>query len=305
MKLLNNISRFRLLRLFVSYSKKVIIPGFDGLPLYKVLVFFFKGLKNGSITTRASSVSFSFFLATFPAIIVFFTLIPYIPIEHFQDNVFLLMKNMIPEKAFSSVEQTLRDIITRPRGGLLSVTFLLAVYFSTNGVNSIIEAFQNTIHDIKRRSFVNQYLVSIALVFILLLILITGVSLITIGPVVLKFLVSHGLLISSFAVFIFQFVKWTAILGIFFFGYSFLYYLGPVSKRQFRFISAGSSLATMLTILISAWFNYYVNNFSKYNALYGSIGTLILLMVWIYFLSITVIIGFELNASINEAKKNI
>ena len=302
--LIEKILNLKLLKLFIGYSKKVVIPGFDGLPLYKVLLFFFKGLKNGSITTRASSVSFSYFLATFPAIIVFFTLIPYIPIEHFQDNVFLLMKNIIPEKAFSSVEQTLRDIITQPRGGLLSVTFLLAVYFSTNGVNSIIEAFQDTVHDIKRRSFVKQYLVSIALVFILSLVLITGVFLITIGPIVIKLMVSHGLLISSFAVFIIQLVKWIVILGIFFFGYSFLYYLGPVSIRQFRFISAGSSLATVLTILISAIFNYYVNNFSKYNALYGSIGTLILLMVWIYFISITVIIGFELNASINEANKN-
>jgi len=297
------ISKFKQLRIFVRYTKKIVIPGFDGLPLYKVALFFFKGLKNGSINTRASSVSFSFFLATFPTIIVFFTLIPYIPVDHFQENVFILIKNLIPEKAFSIVEQTLKDIITRPRGGLLSLTFLLAVYFATNGVNSIIEAFHDTVHDVKKRSFIKQYLVSIALVFILSLILITGVLLITIGPVVLKFLVSHGLLISSFAVFIFQLVKWIVILGIFFFGYSFLYYLGPVTKRQFRFISAGSSLATILTILISAGFNYYVNNFSKYNALYGSIGTLILLMVWIYLNAITVIIGFELNASINEAKK--
>lgn len=288
----------------INLSKRITVPGFDGMPLYQVALFFLKGMKNGSITTRASSVSFSFFMAVFPAIIFFFTLIPYIPIPDFQENLMLLLKNMIPEQAYPMVEKTLADIITKPHGGLLSITFIMVIYLSTNGINSIIEAFNATVHSIESRSFFKQYLVSIALVFILTLLLVLGVLLITLGPIVVRFLLEHHILISSIAVIGVYALKWIVIIGIFFFGYSFLYYLGPVKRRQFRFISAGSSLATLLTILISVGFNFYVNNFSKYNALYGSIGTLLLLMLWIYLISITVIIGFELNASIYEAKKN-
>lgn len=288
--------------LIIDWVKKIILPGFDGIPVYQVLMFFFKGLKKGAITTRASSISFSFFLALFPLVIVFFTLIPYIPIEHFQESLLILMKNLIPEKAYNVVESTMFDIITQPRSGLLSIGFLLAVYFATNGVNNIIDAFNATYHTISKRSFIKQYVISIALVFIILFIIIIGVSLITIGPVILNYLVVKAVLYKNFVFVLILIIKWIVIVGIFFFGYSFLYYLGPEKKNQFRFISAGSTLATLLTILSSVVFNYYVNNFSRYNALYGSIGTLLLILVWIYFNSIIVLIGFELNASITHAK---
>lgn len=299
---MNNI--FSLLIKIIDWVKKIVLPGFDGIPVYQVLMFFFKGLQKGAITTRASSISFSFFLALFPLVIVFFTLIPYVPIENFQESLLLIMKNLIPEKAYNVVESTLFDIITQPRSGLLSLGFLLAVYFSTNGVNNIIDAFNATYHTISKRSFFKQYVVSIALVFIILFIIITGVSLITIGPIVLNFLVAKGILFKGIVIVIILLIKWIVIIGIFFFGYSFLYYLGPEKKNQFRFISAGSSFATLLTILTSVVFNYYVNNFSRYNALYGSIGTLLLILVWIYFNSIIVLIGFELNASIAHTKKH-
>lgn len=163
-------------RLMIRYLRKVVLPGFDGMPLYDVMKFFITGIIKGSVTTRASAISFNFFMALFPAIIVLFTLIPYVPISGFQDSLLELMKNLIPQQIYGAVEDTLFDIINRPRGGLLSVGFFLTLYFATNGVSSIIEAFNQTYHTIETRPFWRQQLVSIAMVLILALLLIIAIS---------------------------------------------------------------------------------------------------------------------------------
>ena len=290
-------------RSFIVFTNRLILPGFDGLSLWDVSVFFVRGIQRGSITSRASSFSFNFFLAVFPAIIFFFTIIPYIPVAHFQDTLLELMRDFIPEKAYNAVEGTLFDIVKRPRGGLLSIGFILAMYFSTNGINSLIESFNQTYHTIETRSAYKQRLISILLVLILSVLVILAIMLIIVGPIVLEFLVSKNILHSRFLVQLINFGKWAVIVALFFFVYSFLYYLAPAKRRQFRFISAGSTLATGLTILTSIGFNYYVNNFLRYNTLYGSIGTLMIVMLWIYFNAIIVLVGFELNASIFNAKQ--
>lgn len=291
-------------RLFIRYLRKIVLPGFDSMPFYDVMKFFITGIIKGSVTLRASAVSFNFFMALFPAILVFFTLIPYVPIPGFQDSLLATMQNLIPEQIYGTVEDTLFDIINRPRGGLLSVGFLLTLYFATNGVSSIIEGFNQTYHTIETRSFLRQQIVSILLVLILAFLVIISISLITIGPIVLDWLVARGLLRGKYTVEIIVISKWVMIVIMMLFIYSFLYYFAPARKKGYRFISAGSTFASLLTILTSVGFNFYVNNFSRYNTLYGSIGTLLIFLLWIYFNSIILLIGFELNASITQVKKD-
>lgn len=286
----------------INRSRLIVLPGFDGIPLYDVTVFFWSALKKGSITARASAFSYNFFLSMFPAIIFFFTIIPYIPVPHFQDTLLGLMQDIIPEGIFTSVESTLFDIIKRPRGGLLSLGFVLALYFSTNGINSLIIAFNQSIHQIETRPGYIQRAISILLVVIISFIVIIAISLITLGPPVLRLLVDYGVLHNDFTIYIISSLRWLVIFGMFLFAFSFLYYLAPAGKTKFRFISPGSMLSTILTIAASIGFNYYVNNFSKYNTLYGSIGTLMILMIWINFNALVLLIGFELNASIKGAK---
>lgn len=287
-----------------GFSRRLVIPGFDGIPLYDVAVFFIKGLQKGALSMRAAAFSYNFFLALFPAIIFFFTIIPYIPIEGFQDQLIELMRNFIPKKAFDAVEETLFDIVKRPRGGLLSIGFIMALYFSTNGIHSLMEAFNQTRHTIESRSWIKQRLISIVLVVILSMLVIVAIALITLGPVVLDFLVRHNMLRGSFSYYLIVAGKWIVSSAMLFFAFSFLYYLAPASVSRFRFISPGSTLSTVLTVLSSVGFNYYVNSISRYNSLYGSIGTLIIIMVWIFFNAMIVLIGFELNASIRNAKLN-
>ncbi|MFH1121139.1 MAG: YihY/virulence factor BrkB family protein [Bacteroidota bacterium] len=301
--LYNGFLKSRPVRMVLIWSKKLVIPGFDGVSLYDVTDFFVKGIQRGSITNRAAALSFNTFLAIFPAIIFFFTLIPYIPIANFQDSLLDMIHDLIPQQAYLTVEETLFDIVKRPRGSLLSFGFLLAMYFATNSINSLIEAFNQTYHAIDTRTLFQQRLVSIALVLILSVLVIIAIALITVGPVVLNWLQTHDLLTDGLTIFMISAGKWIITLALLFFAFSFLYYIAPSGKQHFRFISAGSTLTTLLFIAASVGFNYYVNNFSKYNSLYGSIGTLIVFMMWIYFNAIIILIGFELNASISVARK--
>jgi membrane protein len=195
------------------------------------------------------------------------------------------------------------DIIQRPRGGLLSITFVLTLFFATNGFSSVIEAFNNTYHSIETRSWLKQKAISLGLFFIISTIIIVSIILLTTGTFVIKYLYSKNLLPEGLNLYLVMGVRWLLLIAMFFFTISFIYYLAPAKASKFRFISAGSTLATFLAFVASIGFNFYVQNFSSYNALYGSIGTLLILLVWIYFNSIILLIGFELNASIQSALK--
>ncbi|MDO9512159.1 MAG: YihY/virulence factor BrkB family protein [Bacteroidales bacterium] len=285
----------------IQWSKKVVLPGLDGMPLYEVMRFFILGLMKGQLTRRASAIAYNFFMAIFPTIIFFFTIIPFIPVENFQGKLLTLLRDLLPTGTYSTVNETLTDIITRPRSGLLSIGFVLALYFSTNGIASMMDGFNSTRHSIETRSWFKQRLVATMLVLLLSLMVIFSIALISIGGFTFQFLHDHGILNSRFTYYLLQSVRWLTLVSLIFFGTSMIYYFGPARQNKFRFFSAGSTLATFLIVASLIGFNYYVANFSSYNALYGSIGTLLIVMLWIYFNSLIFLIGFELNVSIGEA----
>lgn len=301
-KLYIRIRNLRIVRIFVGLLGKIVLPGFDGMSLYEVLKFFIRGLLDGAITTRASSIAFKFFIAIFPAIIFLFTIIPYIPLKDFQDVLMQTIQGMLPQNFYNIVEETVRDIVTRQHGGLLSVGFFLTIYFSMNGILGMITAFNNTTHSIETRPLVKQYLISFLLLLILSFIVLFTVAMIVGSSAFLNLLVDQGFLTRSLTYYLILYGKWIIIIGMLFFAISFMYFLAPARRTQFRFISAGSTLATLLFLATTSGFNYYVNNFATYNAVYGSIGTLIVIMMWLYFNAIVLLIGFELNASIANAR---
>jgi membrane protein len=286
-------------RAISSLTKKIVLPGFDGIDLYDVSKFFFRGIKHGALVTRASSLAFFFFLAIFPSIIFFFTLIPYVPIADFQVKLFELLRGIIPEAAFTEVQGTITDIISRPNGGLLSFGFILALYFSTNGFNAMIGAFNSTYHAVETRNWLTQRLVSVLLVIITTSLIIVAISILVASEYFFSNMFEHR----GVTYHLLNMGKWLTLFFLFFISVSFIYYLGPSKKNKWKFLSAGSTLATILSIIASIGFAYYVNNFGSYNKLYGSIGTLIVIMMWIYFNSLILLLGFELNASIRDAKK--
>jgi len=293
----------KIIHIIVRLLKRIVLPGFDGVSMYQILSFFFKGIYEGALNMRASAVAFNFFLALFPSIIFLFTIIPYIPIEGFHEMLFATLQDILPVSTYEEVRITAEDIILRPRGGLLSLGFILALFFSTSGINSLMEAFNQTFHSIEVRSFFKQQFISLVLVLILSSMVIIGIGLLITGDTLIHYLIEAGSFDNGVEILSLQISKFLVVIILFFFSISFLYYLGPSRKQHFRFISAGSTLSTLLIILLSLGFNYYIGNFSRYNTLYGSIGTLIIVMLWIYFVSFVILIGFELNASISVLKQ--
>ena len=290
--------KIKLAHTIIKGSKKVKLPGFEGMSLYVVSKFFFHGIINGSLNMRATSLAFSFFLALFPSIIFLFTLIPYIPITNFQDSLFNLMQAMLPKAAFEATEETIIDIIKNPHGGLLSFGFISALYFSTNGFKAMIDAFNETYHKIETRTALAQRLVSLGMVLISILLISIAIALIVFTEIISSFLD-----IDFISYFFIHFGKYIVLIALCLCFISMNYHLGPKEKGKFRFITPGAILATVLTIIASLLFAYYVNHFGSYNKLYGSIGTLIVVMMWIYIVSLILLLGFDLNVSIKMAKK--
>lgn len=303
MKFLYRFISYRKIIRFLSWTKRVTLPGFDGTPLYEVAKFFLNGINQGGVNTRASALAFNFFLALFPAIIFFFTLIPYVPINNFQEQLLITIQSIMPYNAFEAARSTIEDIIQHQRGGLLSIGVIAALYFATNGINAMIDGFNRSVHAVETRSALQQRLISVLLTIIIAVLFILAVSLIILGEYLVGQMIALGILRDIILYYSLIIGKWIIVISLFLTAISFLYYLGPSKKREFKFVSAGSTVATILSILSSVGFSFFVNNFGQYNKLYGSIGTLIVILLWIYINSMVLILGFELNASIGRAKK--
>lgn len=280
-------------------------PGFKGVPFHLVWGYFFKGIVKGNITTRASSLSFNFFLALFPAIIFFFTLISYIPAKDFQAQLLDIISSIMPKNAFEATRNTIEDIVRHRHGGLLSFGFALTLYFSTNGVNAMIEGFNKSFHVTRSRPFIKQRIVAFILTMVLSLLLLSSIATLVLSEMSLEYLVKLGLFKHKFIYKILLPGKWLIMVGLLFNGISLLYYFGPSQQRNTGFVSPGSVLATVLSIITSLGFSYFVNNLGQYNKVYGSIGTLIVVLLWIYYNAVILLIGFELNASINNVARQL
>lgn len=304
-RLVHRIKRL-FLRLLIK-ARKISIPGFDGIPLYDVMLFFYRSVVDSSFTTRASAIAFSFFLALFPAVIFLFTLIPYIPIRNFQAELFLLIRDLLPASTFVAVEGTIQDILTKPRGGLLSLGFFMALIFSSNGLVSMMNAFDSSLHTIEKRNWLDQRLISILLLFILSVLLALAIALIITGQYAINYLDNESSFVGSrLTYYLLSMARWMITIALFFFAYSSLYFFAPTKKTRWRFISPGSTLATILSIFVLIGFGYYITRFGQYNQLYGSIGTLLVILLLSYLMSLILLIGFELNNSITAARrKNI
>lgn len=288
----------------IEVVKKIKPLGFTGLSLYDVSIFFIKGLQEGAITTRASSLAFNFFLAFFPSIIVFFTLIPYIPIDGFQQTLMEIISNVLPPSTNSATFSTLEDIINNQRGGLLSIGFILALYFSTNGMSSLIQAFNSSYHIRENESIIKHQMLSILLTIVISALVFLTIILIIFGKASIIYMIDYQLINENKLVLL-NAAKWVILIFMLFLGITTIFNLGPAIKSQIKIFSPGAILATLFIILTSIVFSYYIDNFSQYNKIYGSIGTLIIILLWIYFNAIFLLIGFELNASIFNAKKNL
>lgn len=286
-------------------SKHLRLPGFEGLPLYDVGDFFFQRLNEGELQTRARSLAFSFFLALFPTIIFIFTLIPYIPIPSFPDKLLSIIADFLPASTFEAARETIEDIIRHQRGGLLSFGFLFALFVSADGIMALMSWFNRSYHGKEQRAAWRMRLMAIGITITLALFVFLAIGLIVSTEYIYYYLEEKHIMVNFLQLVFLSIGKWLILLLLCFSAISLLYYFGPSKHEKLKFISAGSSLATLLLILTTLGFNYFINNFGQYNKVYGSIGTLIIILIWLYINSLVLLVGYELNVSIRKARKII
>jgi membrane protein len=284
----------------LEWSKTHSMPGLKKIPFYNLITFIIKETNDDDLTTRANSMAFSFFMAIFPSIIVLFTLLPYTPVkDQFDDVLYQSIHEIMPGNAGLMVMKLLRDIYSIPHGGLMSLGFFLAFWFASNGMVSMMAGLDRNYASAMfvRRNWFQKRLIALQLTFLVGFILVASVVLVIMGNIILQ-LVFHYVkvdLITRFVVFAF---RWIVVLLLFYATFSTIYRYGAATRQRISFFNPGALLATLLSVVTSWGFSFYVDNFGTYNKVYGSIGTLICLMVWIEINCLILLIGFELNAAI-------
>lgn len=269
--------------------------------LYLVLKILWRKIITVDLDQRAAAVSFSFMLAIFPGIIFLFTLIPYIPIDNLDEQIMLYLKNIFPRRIYTTAASTIEDIVSQKRANVLSFGFIFTVYAATNGMMALMRSFNMVLHEREKRGFFKARLIGFNLTILLIFLLISAIVILIIGNLFIKFLIEKGLLDENLIFYFIQFLRYASIFFIFVMGIGGIYSWGPAVERRFPLISVGAVVAAVLCIIATNIFSFYIVNFDSYNRLYGSIGTLIGLMVWIYLISLIIILGFEINNSVRDA----
>lgn len=290
----------KFIKRIIGWADQVSFVGLKGASLYQVL----KGFDMDAISLRASGMAFNFFLALFPSFIFLFTLIPYISIEGVEDQVILEYLKFFPENIYETLAETITDTITNKRGELLSAGFFFAVIFAMNGVDAAIQAFNKTKSaTFKKRNFLKRKLVSLLLLISVVSLLILSLSFLFIGGVVIDWLEDFGTFNGLLSLGLSQLFRWFMVFFMSVNMMSLLYYFGTSTTQRKSFYSLGSILAGIFSIITSVSFAVYVNNFGQYNKIYGSIGTVIALLLWLYINSMIILLGYELTQSIEQSKR--
>lgn len=291
------------LAFFLRKSKGWYLPGFEGVSFFDVLKFFRLQIKTVGLTERASAVAYNFIMAIPPSLLFLFTLIPHLPFikkGDIQKQVFQLIRDVIPNDAYNKdlILFINKTFFTKPVFGLLSFGLLLALFFASNAMMGIMRSFnKNYVGFQKRKGFHNR-IIALRLTTLLFGLVMGCLILMVTQNAALKW---FGVKDAGWREAI-GYLRWIFIVAMVFYSIAFIYKYAPAVQKKWSLVSPGSIVATFLCILASLGFSYFVNNFGKYNALYGSIGTIMVLMALIFINSLVLLIGFELNVSIKTIK---
>ena len=289
----------------IGLLKSFSLPGFKSVSLFEVGKFVYFETLRDSIHIRAESIAFNVFLSFFPTIIFFFELTSLLPIQTLDSTLFDFLRDILPRSAYFFITDSIKQITElNPKGNSVSLIFLLSIFFASNGVNSLMTAFRKRPNLIERqRNFLRQRGIAILLTILLAIVVIITLTIIITGQIYLnKSLLFFGIE-KGLSYFIIQFLKWVMIFFLILNFISILYYFTPAVKDKWSYFSPGSIFATFLCIATSVLFSFYINNFGKYSLLYGYVGTIMVLMVWIYLNALIIIIGFEMNLGIDIGKR--
>jgi membrane protein len=294
----SEVRRRRSYRKFIVWLKRLRF-NHGKASVYDVLDRMIQELKLDSVTKRASYMAFNFTIAIFPTIIFLFTLIPYIPIPQLNIDILQFLRDIMPREMYVATADTIEDIINIPHGGLLSFGFLTALVLSSNGIMALLDAFEKKYPSFKRRTYMRKRVIATLLTVVLSFVLLFAVAGIFFGTYIIDTLVFYEIVPAELTNQLINLLKYGSVAGLFLLITCVIYYYVPPVHDKWPFLSAGAVVATLLIFLVSFLFILYIKIFDSYNHFYGSIGTLVGFMVWLDFVCMTLILGFEVNVSID------
>ncbi|MBF2709647.1 YihY/virulence factor BrkB family protein [Flavobacterium soyangense] len=294
------IERIRILRNLVRPLKRIKLPWLAGLSFYDLLELYILGIMEGALTYHASAIAFSFFMALFPFALFILNLIPYIPIEGFQLDFLQFVKEGVPPNTYDAIYKIISDILNNSHSGLLSTGFILSIFLMANGLNGILGGFESSKHVLIKRGFLHQYLVALGMSLVLSVLLLATIAIIVVFEVFIQNTKIQDVLNDQIPLIILG--RYAFVILMILITTSVLFKFGTKQDKYRAFISIGSVFTTILIILDSYIFGIWVIRFSKYNELYGSIGTLLIMMFYIWINCVILLLGFELNSTISRLK---
>lgn len=307
----DKLDKIPVINIFVRFFKSLKLPGLEGLSFFDLLVLYITGIVKGALTTRASAIAFSFFTAIFPFLLFVLIIIPYVPIDDFKIEFLQFLESFLPPSTSDFFfENIFENIDGTQRGGLLSSVFVLSIALMANGVNAVFSGFETSYHEQLTRNAFKQYMyaLSIALILVFLLIItiiVLGYIQIYVVQGLLLALEDRGYQVDSSGVFWAGVVKYLFFVIMVYVATATLYYFGTREGRNSKFFSIGALFTTFLIIVTSYLFGIYIENFGQYNKLYGSIGALLILLLYLWLNANILLLGYELNASLNKLRKKI
>lgn len=296
----NKLNKIPVVKQLVSLTKAIKLKSLEGLSLYDILELYVLGIFKGAFSYRASAIAFSFFMALFPFALFILNLIPFIPLENFQADFLEFVEEGVPPNTYDAIEAILKDIMETSHQGLLSSGFILSILLMTNGINAILGGFEMSAHITITRGFFRQYFISLAISLVLSMILLITVAAIVVAEVMIQKINLFGEVTDIALI---EWSRYGFILLMILITTSILYKFGAKETSSIAFISYGAVFTTILIVVSSYIFGIYVTKFAKYNELYGSIGTLLVLMFYIWINCMVLLLGFELNATISKLKR--
>jgi membrane protein len=295
------LNKIPVVKQLVALTKGISLRSLEGLSLYDILEMYVLGILKGAFSYRASAVAFSFFMALFPFALFILNLIPFIPIDNFQGDFLTFVEQGVPPNTFEAIEAIIQDILNNSYKSLLSSGFILSIFLMTNGINAILGGFEMSAHITITRGYFKQYFVALLISLTLSFILIFTVVAIVFFEVLIQKIKHRGLINED--IYLIELGRYLFVVLMVLMTTSILYKFGTRETKGLSFISYGAVFTTILIIVSSFIFGIYVEKFARYNELYGSIGTLLVLMFYIWINCMVLLLGFELNATISKLKR--
>lgn len=305
----DKLDKIPVINILIRFFKQIKLPGLEGLSFYDLLELYVIGIVKGALTTRASAIAFSFFMALFPFLLFVLIIIPYIPIDDFKIEFLSFLESFLPPNTSDFFFQNIfENIEGSQRGGLLSSVFILSIGLMANGVNAVFSGFENSYHEQLTRNVFKQYLYALGIALILAFLLILTIAVlgyfqIYVVQELFQVLEHKGYQVDSQSVFWASIAQYVFFVVMVYLATATLYYFGTQEGRYSNFFSVGALFTTLLIILSSYLFGLYIENFGQYNKLYGSIGALLILLFYLWLNANILLLGYELNASLNKLRK--